>query len=93
MHGYVARPRVAGARPQQGRRTEARLVEPLGFVGSERDWYLVGWCRLRGGVRVFRLDRIRTIEVTAERSSTRDAPALGEQCLPEQSWWHPAIVG
>jgi predicted DNA-binding transcriptional regulator YafY len=78
---------------KQGHSTEARLVEPLGFIGSERDWYLVGWCRLRSGVRVFRLDRIGTIEVTAERSPTREPPALGEECLPQQPWWHPVIVG
>src|SRR5262245_41011301 len=77
---------------KQGHRTEARLVEPLGFIGSERDWYLVGGWRLRGGARVFRLDRIGTIEMTAERSPAREPPALEEGCLPQQAW-HPAIVG
>ena len=78
-------------RDKHGNDTVARLVEPLGFVGAERDWYLVGWCRLRGGVRVFRLDRIATVEVTAEPSPAREPPALDGECLPERSW-HPAIV-
>jgi len=49
-------------RDKHGHPTVARRVEPLGFVGAERDWYLVGWCRLRGGVRVFRLDRIGMVD-------------------------------
>jgi predicted DNA-binding transcriptional regulator YafY len=51
----------------------------------------VGWCRLRDGVRVFRLDRITAVEVTGERSPERQPPTLGDGCLPERSW-HPAII-
>jgi predicted DNA-binding transcriptional regulator YafY len=78
-------------RDKHGHPTVARRVEPLGFVGSEHDWYLVGSCRLRDAVRVFRLDRITTIEVTAERSPERPPVALDDGCPAEQSW-HPAIV-
>ena len=78
-------------RDKHGNDTVARLVEPLGFVGAERDWYLVGWCRLRGGVRACRIDRIATVEVTAEPAPAHEAPALGGECVPERSW-HPAIV-
>jgi len=78
-------------RDKHGHPTVARRVEPLGFVGAERDWYLVGWCRLRGGMRVFRLDRIGMVEVTAERSPVREPPALDDGCLPQRPW-HPAIV-
>src|SRR5919204_24144 len=56
---------------KHGQLTLARRVEPLGLVGDERDWYLVGWCRLRGAVRVFRLDRITAVELTGERSPER----------------------
>ncbi len=34
-----------------------REIEPMGYLGG-RQWYLFGWCRLRGSVRCFRLDRI-----------------------------------
>jgi predicted DNA-binding transcriptional regulator YafY len=78
-------------RDRHGHPTVARRVEPLGLVGSERDWYLVGWCRLRGAVRAFRLDRISMAEVTGERSPAREPPALDGGCLPEQAW-QPAIV-
>src|SRR5215213_6240571 len=78
-------------RDKHGQPTMARRVEPLGFVGAERDWYLVGWCRLRDAVRVFRLDRITMIEVTTERSPERPPVALDDGCPVERSW-HPAIV-
>jgi predicted DNA-binding transcriptional regulator YafY len=48
-----------------------RDVEPLGFVGKGRDWYLIAWCRLRDGVRAFRGDRIATVEALAERPPRR----------------------
>jgi predicted DNA-binding transcriptional regulator YafY len=76
---------------KHGQPTVARRVEPLGLVGDEHDWYLVGWCRLRDAVRVFRLDRITTVEVTGERSSERRPAAPDDGCLPARSW-HPTLV-
>ena len=52
-------------------RTERRLVEPYGLAGSDRGWYLVGWCRLRRGGRSFRLDRIESAFVTTETAPPR----------------------
>ncbi|WP_295119730.1 YafY family protein [uncultured Leifsonia sp.] len=52
-----------------------RDVEPLGFVNKGRDWYLVAWCRLRDGLRAFRVDRIVTVEATAERPPHRSLSA------------------
>ena len=48
-----------------------REVEPLGYVGKETHWYLVGWCRLRDALRAFRTDRITSISVTAEVPAPR----------------------
>jgi predicted DNA-binding transcriptional regulator YafY len=48
-----------------------RDVEPLGYVGKPDHWYLVAWCRLRQGVRVFRTDRITSVTVTAELPAPR----------------------
>jgi len=45
-------------RSQSGAETE-RVVNPYGVVSWTRLWYLVGYCHLRRGLRVFRLDRIR----------------------------------
>lgn len=49
-----------------------RDVEPLGYVGRGRDWYLIAWCRLRDGLRAFRGDRIAAAEPTGERPPRRD---------------------
>jgi WYL domain len=54
----------------------ARDVEPLGFLGADR-WYLIGWCRLRDGVRGFRLDRIRAVQVLGEHAPPREVDLTG----------------
>jgi predicted DNA-binding transcriptional regulator YafY len=49
-----------------------REVEPVGVISLDDDWYLVGWCRLRGDARSFRLDRIRRAHTTGEAAPVRD---------------------
>ena len=49
-----------------------RDVEPIGVVSLDDAWFLVGWCRLRDGVRSFRLDRIASSELTGDRATPRD---------------------
>lgn len=44
-----------------------RDVEPLGVVFYGGSWYLVAWCRLRKDLRHFRVDRIKRLELRAER--------------------------
>ncbi|MFC9892614.1 helix-turn-helix transcriptional regulator [Nocardia sp. NPDC127579] len=48
---------------QHGRISE-RAIEPVELVNGQRGWYLIAWCRLRGGFRVFRLDRMRDLTLT-----------------------------
>lgn len=55
---------------REGGATE-RDVEPMGFVGKGDDWYLIGWCRLREGLRAFRGDRIGRAELLTERAPRR----------------------
>jgi predicted DNA-binding transcriptional regulator YafY len=44
-----------------------RLVEPFALLLSTAgQWLLVGWCRLRGSYRHFRLDRIQALQVLNE---------------------------
>jgi predicted DNA-binding transcriptional regulator YafY len=50
----------------------SRVVEPIGFVGRGRDWYLIAWCRLRCAVRAFHGDRIVSAERTGEHPPRRD---------------------
>jgi predicted DNA-binding transcriptional regulator YafY len=44
-----------------------RQVDPYGVVCHAGHWYTIGHCHLRGGLRVFRLDRIATIAVSETR--------------------------
>ncbi|MEA2508019.1 MAG: proteasome accessory factor [Actinomycetota bacterium] len=46
----------------------SRTVEPWGLVATVGHWYLIGWDHLRNDERMFRTDRIKSVEVL-------DAPA------------------
>ncbi|MEV0250447.1 YafY family protein [Nocardia sp. NPDC050712] len=48
---------------QFGQATE-RAIEPVELVNGAHGWYLIAWCRLRAGFRVFRLDRMHTLTPT-----------------------------
>lgn len=60
-----------------------RDVEPLGLVHYLDYWHLIAWCRLRGGYRDFRLDRIQKVDVLNQRCEVRDGFDL-QQYLEEQ---------
>jgi predicted DNA-binding transcriptional regulator YafY len=49
----------------------SRNVEPMGCIGKGSDWYLIGWCLLRDGLRAFRGDRIIEAKLTGERRPRR----------------------
>ena len=52
-----------------------RDIEPLGYVESSGVWYLIAWCRMRTGIRAFRVDRILDVTVTAETPEPRTLTA------------------
>jgi len=73
----------------RSRETTHRVVEPYGVTGYEGRWYLVGYCRLRGDVRVFRLDRIvaaTVLDQAFDRPSDFDLAAYIEEGLASQRW-------
>ena len=43
-----------------------RRFDPYGLVYHWSRWYVVGWCHLRQNVRVFRLDRVASVELETE---------------------------
>jgi len=53
-------------------RVTFREVEPLGYIEKTGKWYLLAWCRLRAGVRAFRIDRILSNVETAETPPLRE---------------------
>jgi predicted DNA-binding transcriptional regulator YafY len=58
-----------------GART-ARVVRPLALFFWGRSWTLLAWCELRDDFRSFRLDRIRSVEVLAERFADEEGRGL-----------------
>ena len=46
--------------------TLRRCVEPMTLAFKWRSWYLYGWCRNRKDYRLFRVSRIRNVEVSDE---------------------------
>jgi predicted DNA-binding transcriptional regulator YafY len=56
-----------------------RDVEPLGLLHGDAEWYLVGWCRLRDGLRGFRLDRITAAQLRDEIPRPRDPAVLARE--------------
>lgn len=41
-----------------------RRVDPYAVVPNGPSWHLIGWCHLRRAVRIFKIDRIASIEAT-----------------------------
>ena len=60
---------------QNSNRVTARDVEPLRLILLNQAWLLSGYCRLRADNRVFRLDRIDEIVVSAETFLPKRPPA------------------
>ena len=50
-----------------------RTVEPYGIAGWWGRWYLVGYCCLRQGYRLFRLDRMQQVQYLAETFARDEA--------------------
>ena len=54
-----------------------REVDPYGVMHREGYWYAVGYCHLRGGMRLFRIDRVLEAEMLEEtfvRPTDLDSP-------------------
>ncbi|GAB3692224.1 hypothetical protein GCM10027589_57940 [Actinocorallia lasiicapitis] len=61
-------------------RISHREVEPVTTLVHGDHWYLVGWCRMRRGIRAFRLDRLLAVEPT----DLQARPHRADRFLPFQ---------
>ena len=61
-------------RDRNGTTTE-RAVDAVGTAVEPDGWYLVGWCHLRRGGRIFRLDRIERAQRTHRPITHTDVDA------------------
>ncbi|MGB0205134.1 MAG: helix-turn-helix transcriptional regulator [Neptuniibacter sp.] len=55
---------------REDKQSSTREVWPLGLVYWGAVWTLVAWCELRGDFRMFRLDRIKALELLSRRFET-----------------------
>jgi len=60
-----------------------RQIEPIGLFYYSWHWHFIAWCRLRGGYRDFRLDRIQTFAPQPEQFPRHSRLTL-QQYLDEQ---------
>ncbi len=66
-----------------------RALEAVGTTYSHPNWYLSAWCHLREEYRMFRLDRIEDIKITANKQTKVHPPlesllgADAPKCLQE----------
>jgi predicted DNA-binding transcriptional regulator YafY len=80
---------VPASRPDD---TTRRRLDPYAVLPTGNSWHVVGWCHLREDVRIFKVDRIRHLEltdVTFERDPEFDfedflTAGWGITRLPEQ---------
>ena len=69
-----------------------REVDPYGVMHREGYWYAVGHCHLRGGIRLFRLDRVlgaKMLEETFVRPAGLDSSAALLSAVantPDEEW-------
>ncbi len=66
-------------------RHQHRLVDPLRIESVNNDWYLRGWCHVRGAVRTFRLDRISGLRATEDTAAEHPSDVVVPEALFEPS--------
>lgn len=69
-------------------RTTRREVEPMIFAFASGQWYLIAWCRLRGGIRWFVLTRIDRATVTRRPCTGHEIAEIGEPPSSARSVHH-----
>jgi predicted DNA-binding transcriptional regulator YafY len=72
-----------------------RAIDPYGVVHHRGRWYVVGWCHLRDDIRMFRLDRVLTLEpreATFPKPLDFDCVAYVLQSLASIQWGWPTEV-
>ncbi|HLP50366.1 MAG TPA: YafY family protein [Chitinophagales bacterium] len=51
----------------EAQKASSRVIEPFALISTQENWLLVAWCRMRNEFRFFRLDRIKSLQVTTEK--------------------------
>lgn len=68
-----------------------RVIEPIKLIYKGQSWYLYGYCRLKEDFRLFRISRIKNIEMKEESFIKRDFK-LVEKNKQEKEVWNTVKV-
>ncbi len=83
-------------------KTSGRIIDPLGIVFYGNAWHLIGYCKMRGEMRDFRVDRILRMEITRECASEKRPGELknyfhelwlSSDLFEVKVWFDQSVVG
>ncbi len=66
--------------------TRFREVEPYHLRWYEGAWYVIGFCRWRGALRTFAIDRIRKLELREERFEPPSPDKFDPRTYFDEAW-------
>ena len=95
VHAIRARRRLRIRHRGQTDAETERAVDPYQVVHRYGRWYLVGYCHLRQGLRVFRLDHILDAAPLTETFTPQEVDALAEveRAIAQTPWrWEFQVV-
>lgn len=71
-----------------------RVIEPVGICFYSLSWHLIGWCRMRGEYRDFRVDRITRLIINKESFKPRRSLSLKEYFfeLSQKAELHEIVI-
>lgn len=91
--------RTVRMRYRSGRSEETeRSVDPYGVLHGEGLWYAIGHCHLRGGLRLFRVDRVlgaEMLEKTFALPTGLDSPEAALRAYTDATrgaWWVEVLL-
>ena len=61
----------------------SRLIDPYRVLSNEGHWYVIAWCHTANGERLFRIDRIESVEATDEHFEVPEGAGDGSLDLSD----------
>lgn len=63
-----------------------RTIEPIKLIYKGQSWYLYAYCRLKEDFRLFRISRIKNLEIKEESFTKRDFKLVEENREEKEVW-------
>lgn len=69
-----------------------RTIEPMKLVYKGQSWYLYGYCRLKEDFRLFRISRIKNLNIEEEIFISRSGVEISEKNKEQEEAWKTVKV-